>query len=70
MSKLGPLVDALKKEHPDAGYDAHSLASTVASILQFQEDVLGINVSCAAAITDATLLTTTLLAAAASWLVA
>ena len=43
--QLAPLVAKLNEENKDFKHDAKSLGLTVAQMLQFQEDALGVNVS-------------------------
>ena len=45
LQELEPVVERLREELPQAGYDRRSLGILIGQLMQFQEDALGVNVS-------------------------
>lgn len=44
LQQLDPVVEQLREELPQAGYDRRALGILIGQLMQFQEDALGINV--------------------------
>ena len=44
LQQIDPVVEQLREELPQAGYDRRSLGQLIGQLMQFQEDALGINV--------------------------
>lgn len=44
LQQLDPVVEQLREELPQAGYDRRSLGQLIGQLMQFQEDALGVNV--------------------------
>lgn len=45
LEQLDPVIEQLREELPQAGYDRRSLGMLIGQLMQFQEDALGVNVS-------------------------
>lgn len=45
LQHLDPVIEQLREEMPQAGYDRRNLGQLIGQFMQFQEDALGINVS-------------------------
>ena len=45
LQLLDPVVEQLREELPQAGYDRRSLGQLIGHLMQFQDDALGVNVS-------------------------
>ena len=44
LQQLDPVIEQLREELPQAGYDRRTLGMLIGQLMQFQEDALGINV--------------------------
>ena len=45
LQQIDPVVEQLRDELPQAGYDRRGLGQLIGQLMQFQEDALGVNVS-------------------------
>ena len=45
LQQLDPVIEQLREELPQAGYDRRNLGMLIGQLMQFQEDALGVNVS-------------------------
>ena len=45
LQQIDPVVEQLRDELPQAGYDRRGVGQLIGQLMQFQEDALGVNVS-------------------------